>query len=68
MSIRVKTLAAAVEDAKRFIEAATIAERMAEKKKFPKDDPWYEGGQYCAAAKRASMNLTRSLARLRRPE
>ena len=66
MSIRVKTLADAVAEAKRFIEAAAIVERAAGVNEYSKGDPWYEGGQYCAAVKRASMDLSRSLAGLRR--
>lgn len=66
MSIRVKTLKAAVADAKRFIEAAEIAERAAGRSEYTKGDPWYEGGQYCAAVKRASMDLSRTLAGVRR--
>ena len=49
MSIRVKTLADAVAEAKRFIEAAAIVERAAGFSEYSKGDPWYEGGQYCAA-------------------
>lgn len=66
VSIRVKTLKAAVENAKRFIEAAAIVERAAGRSEYTKGDPWYEGGQYCAAVKRASMDLSKSLAGVRR--
>lgn len=66
MSIRVKTLKAAVAEAKRFIAAAEVAERMAGHNEYRKDDPWFNGGQYCAAIKRASMDLSRELTRVRR--
>jgi len=68
MSIRVKTLEKAVAEAKRFIEAAAVVKRSAGHSSYGSrsDDPWYEGGQQCAAAKRASMDLSRALAGLRR--
>lgn len=66
MSIRVKTLKDAVAEAKRFIEAAAVVERAAGRNEYRKDDPWYEGGKYCAAVKRASMDLSRALAGVRR--
>lgn len=67
MSIRVKTLKAAVSEAKRFIEAAEIVEREVDKNEYDKGHIIYEGGQYCAAMKRASMDLSRALAEVRRP-
>lgn len=66
MSIRVKTLKEAVAEAKRFIEAAAVVERAAGSNEYLKGDPWYNGGQHAAAAKRASMDLSRKLAALRR--
>ena len=66
MSIRVKILKQAVENAKRFVAAAEVAERAAGRSEYTKGDPWYEGGQYCAAVKRASMDLSKSLAGVRR--
>jgi hypothetical protein len=64
--MRKKTLDAAVENAKRFIEAAGVVERASGWTEYTKGDPVYRGGQYTAAAKRASMDLTRSLADVRR--
>ncbi len=69
MSIRVKTLKAAVAEAKRFIEAAEVVERAAGHSTYSNSngkDPWYNGGSLCAAAKRASMDLSRALAGVRR--
>lgn len=67
MSIRVKTLDEAVAEARRFIASAEIAMRCAGHCSSPhKDDPWLEGGQYCAAVKRASMDLSRALTGVRR--
>ena len=66
MSLRVKTLNKAVAEAKRFIEAAEVVKCAAGSQEYIKGDPWYDGGQYCAAAKRASMDLSRVLADVRR--
>jgi hypothetical protein len=66
MSIRVKTLDKAVAEAKRFIDAAAVVKRAAGSTEYTKGDPWYCGGQYCAAAKRASMDLSKALADVRR--
>ena len=66
MSLRVKTLDKAVAEAKRFIEAAAVVKRAAGSTEYVKGDPWYEGGKHCAAAKRASMDLSRVLADVRR--
>jgi hypothetical protein len=66
MSIRVKTLEKAVAEAKRFLEAADVVKRCAGSTEYRKGDPWYCGGQYCATAKRASMDLSRALADVRR--
>ena len=66
MSIRVKTMEKAVDEAKRFLEAAAVVKRAAERTEYTKGDPWYCGGQYCAAAKRASMDLSKALADVRR--
>lgn len=68
MSIRVKTLALAISEAKRFLEIAEQAKLMAGHSEWAdkKNDPWYSGGQYCAAVKRASMDLSRALAGVRR--
>lgn len=65
MSIRVKTLDKAVAEAKRFIAAAEVAKRMAGTTEYTKGDPWYCGGQYCATAKRASMDLAKALVDVR---
>ena len=66
MSLRVKTVKEAVEEARRFIEAAEVAERAAGWTGTDASDPWYEPGRYCAAVKRASMDLSRALAGVRR--
>ncbi len=66
MSIRVKTLDAAVAEAKRFLEAASVVKRAAGFTELTKGDPWYRSGQYCAAAKRASMDLSKALVAVRR--
>ena len=66
MSVRVKTLEKAVAEAKRFLEAAAVVKRAAGTTEYTKGDPWYCGGQCCAAAKRASMDLSRALADVRR--
>ena len=66
MSIRVKTLDVAVAEAKRFIEAASVVKHAAGSTELTKGDPWYRSGQYCAAAKRASMDLSKALVAVRR--
>ena len=66
MSIRVKTLDAAVAEAKRFLEAASVVKHAAGCTELTKGDPWYRSGQYCAAAKRASMDLSKALVAVRR--
>ena len=66
MSIRVKTLDVAVAEAKRFLEAASVVKRAAGFTELIKGDPWYRSGQYCAAAKRASMDLSKALVAVRR--
>jgi hypothetical protein len=55
-----KTLDAAVREAKRFLEACKQIERE-------KDQYWFSPSRETGAAKRASMDLTRALAELRRP-
>jgi len=62
MSIKVKTLDKAVTEAKRFLEAAAAVKSAA------RIDRWavYDGGHRTAAVKRASMDLTRALADVRR--
>ena len=66
MSIRVKTLDVAVAEAKRFLEAASVVKRAAGSTELTKGDPWYRSGQYCAACKRASMDLSKALVAVRR--
>lgn len=56
----------AIAEAKRFLAAADVVKRCADRAEYTKGDPWYLGGQYCAAAKRASMDLSLALADLRR--
>ena len=64
--MRAKTLEIAIAEAKRFLTAASVVKRCAGSTEFTKGDPYYCGGQHCAAAKRASMDLSRALADLRR--
>lgn len=64
--MRVKTLDKAVAEAKRFLEAADAVKRCAGSTEYTKGDPYYDYGQYCAAAKRASMDLSRALVSVRR--
>jgi hypothetical protein len=66
MSIRVKTLDKAVAEAKRFLAVADVVKRCAGSTEYAKGDPYYCGGQHCAAAKRASMDLSKALADVRR--
>ena len=65
MSIQLKPLQTAIDEARRFIEAAEVAKRMAGSHPGM-TSPWLNGGQYCAAVKRASMDLSRALAGVRR--
>lgn len=68
MSIRAKVLDTAIAEAERFLEAARTAKRCAGLYTAPShnDDPWIHSGQYCAAVKRASMDLSRALSGVRR--
>ena len=66
MSLRVKTLDIAVAEAKRFLEAAAVVKRAVGITEYTIGDPWYCGGQHCAAAKRASMDLSKALVAVRR--
>ena len=45
MSIRVKTLDAAVAEAKRFLEAASVVKHAAGFTELTKGDPWYRSGE-----------------------
>jgi maltooligosyltrehalose synthase len=59
-----QTLAKAVKEAKRFLDAAELARAEAG------DDPTGNAmglSRYCGACKRASMDLSRALAELRKP-
>lgn len=66
MSLRARTLEKAVAEARRFLEAADTVKRCAETAEYTNGDQRYYGGQHCAAAKRASMDLSRALADVRR--
>ena len=59
--MKAETTMASIRDAERFIEAAKLALST----EFDKDKKYYRGGKNCATAKRASMDLSRSLANLR---
>lgn len=63
MSIKIDDLDNAVMEAKRFLKAAKDVQKKAGVKTYLPDT--YEGGKYCAAAKRASMDLSRALASVR---
>jgi hypothetical protein len=65
-TMRVKTLDKAVKEAKRFLKAADAVKKLSGTDEYIKGDPWYQSGQYCAAVKRASMDLSRALADVRR--
>lgn len=68
--MRVKTLKKAIEEAKRFIEACEVADRMTDRSTYGitnKSEEYYHSpSHHIAAAKRASMDLTRMLADFRR--
>ena len=66
MSINVKVLNKAVSEAKRFLEAAAVVKNAAGSTEYIEGDPYYNGGEYCASVKRASMDLTKALADVRR--
>lgn len=66
MSVRVKTMEKAIAEAKRFLAAADVVKRCAGRTEYTKGDPLYCSGQHCATAKRASMDLSRALADVRR--
>lgn len=51
----------AISEANRFVEKAIIAVEVMQ------NEDYYPGGQATAAAKRASMDLTRLLAEMRKP-
>ena len=61
---RPNTLEDAIEEAERFIFKAKQAKKVIKAAVCEGETPW--PCQYFAAAKRASMDLTRALARLRR--
>lgn len=54
--------------AKRLLERIALMERAAGTYDYSErtNDPYYNSGQYTAAVRRASMDLTRTLAALRR--
>jgi len=54
-------LARALFEARRFVDAADVANA-----RTPKGSLWVEGGTRAAALRRASLDLTRALAELRR--
>ena len=55
------TLSRCIKEAERFIKL----EKLAYSTEFDKDKEYCNGGKNCAAAKRASMDLSRALADLR---
>jgi hypothetical protein len=59
-----ETLLIAIEEATRFLKAAKEARKSIVHKPWGAD---FEGNKSTAAAKRASMDLTRALADMRRP-
>lgn len=64
MSVKAKTLDKAIAEAERFLAAAEIVKRSAGTTEYTTGDKWYEGGQHCAAVKRASMDLSKALAQV----
>jgi len=68
MSIQAKKIKQAYEDAKRFIKSVEVVYSKCELRKYERLDSEYDGGQYCAAMKRASMDLSKSLAALRKTQ
>lgn len=60
--MNIETIIQAIDEARRFIEAAKAAEKRLKVDKFAA-----LGSKETAACRRASMDLTRALARLRRP-
>lgn len=66
MSIRTDVLDEAIAEAKRFIKAAELVKKSAKLNDFGPGNAWHEGGASCAAAKRASMDLSRKLTEVRR--
>lgn len=64
--MRVKTLDIAIAEAERFLSAAKSLREQAKTFGDPKN-PWVEGGILAGAAKRASMDLSRALANIRKP-
>lgn len=66
--MRAQVLDDAIAEAERFLKAAKRAKRMAGSRKVESlgNEVYYDGGQWCAAAKRASMDLTRALVAVRR--
>lgn len=66
MSIKVKDLDAAIAEAKRFITIAEQIKREKEPCKLGTHPAYYGGGMHCAAAKRASMDLSNALVAVRR--
>jgi len=65
MSMRAKTLDKAISEANRFLAAAEVVKRSAGTTEYTTGDKWYDGGQHCAAVKRASMDLSKALAAVR---
>ena len=66
MSIRVEALKDSISEAKRFIAIAESALALGRQHSYVKGDPYLDGGQYCATVKRASMDVTRAMAKVRR--
>lgn len=65
MANKVKTIDIAIAEAERFLSAAK-AYRKEAGRHGPESNPRLEGGQLAAYTKRASMDLSRALARVRK--
>lgn len=67
--MRKKVVEEAKREAKRFLERVEQMEKEARTYDFSekKNDPYYEPGKLTGAVRRASMDLTRALVAVRRP-
>lgn len=65
MALRVKTLKEAIDEAERFLRVARQLDSTGRNVMFSGEHDW---GQESASVKRASLDLTRTLAKLRKGE
>lgn len=64
MATKIKTLDIAIAEAERFLSAAKSFRKGSQQYGDTKN-PWLEGGALAAYTKRASMDLSRALAKIR---